>query len=94
MLLPGLIDCHAHLLASMNPRLQVTEALTVAVTQMSPAQRALLGARNARDGSDEGADGGGNTKRPPRGDGRFDARQVRPGYTARVLPRARFRDAR
>src|SRR5260221_7936342 len=43
--LPGLIDCHAHLLAAMSPR-AVGDALTLAITQMSPSQRALLGARN------------------------------------------------
>jgi imidazolonepropionase-like amidohydrolase len=52
-LLPGLIDCHAHLLAGMSFRLP-TDALTVAVTQMSPSQRALLGARNARENLEAG----------------------------------------
>jgi len=45
-LLPGMIDCHAHLLAAMSFRL-LRDALTLAVTGMSPSQRALLGARNA-----------------------------------------------
>ncbi len=52
-LLPGLIDCHAHLLAGMSFR-QATDALTLAVTQMSPSQRALLGARHAREDLEAG----------------------------------------
>lgn len=52
-LLPGLIDCHAHLLSAMSFRLG-GEALTLAVTQMSPSQRALLGARNAREDLEAG----------------------------------------
>jgi predicted amidohydrolase YtcJ len=43
--LPGLIDCHAHLLAGVALR-PPGEALTLTVAQMSPSQRALLGARN------------------------------------------------
>ena len=52
-LLPGLIDCHAHLLAAMSPRF-LNDALTVQLTQMSPSQRALLGARNAREDLEAG----------------------------------------
>ena len=44
--LPGIIDCHAHLLAAVDFRL-MTDALTVAVTQMSPAQGGVFGARHA-----------------------------------------------
>src|SRR5580692_43740 len=47
-LLPGLIDCHAHLLIAVEPRF-LGDALTIAVAQMSASQRALLGARNARE---------------------------------------------
>jgi imidazolonepropionase-like amidohydrolase len=47
--LPGLIDCHAHLLIAVDARF-LGDALTVAVAQMSASQRALLGARNARNG--------------------------------------------
>src|SRR5437867_7741447 len=39
-LLPGLIDCHAHLLAGWSVRLPA-EALTLALAQMSPSERAL-----------------------------------------------------
>jgi len=51
--LPGLIDCHAHLLASMTGVLP-SDSLTMAVTTMSLAQRALLGARNAREDLEAG----------------------------------------
>jgi imidazolonepropionase-like amidohydrolase len=51
--LPGLIDSHAHLLTSMDFRL-MGDALKVAVSQMSLAQRALLGARNAREDVEAG----------------------------------------
>lgn len=52
-LLPGLIDCHAHLLIATEFRF-LGDALTVAVTQMSASQRALLGARNAREDLEAG----------------------------------------
>ena len=51
--LPGLIDCHAHLLAAMSAR-SPADALTLAIAQMSPSQRALLGARNAREDLEAG----------------------------------------
>jgi imidazolonepropionase-like amidohydrolase len=52
-LLPGLIDCHAHLLIATEFRL-LGDALTVAVAEMSASQRALLGARNAREDLEAG----------------------------------------
>ena len=52
-LLPGLIDCHAHLLIAVEPRF-LGDALTIAVAQMSASQRALLGARNAREDLEAG----------------------------------------
>jgi imidazolonepropionase-like amidohydrolase len=52
-LLPGLIDCHAHLLIATEFRF-LGDALTVAVAQMSASQRALLGARNAREDLEAG----------------------------------------
>jgi imidazolonepropionase-like amidohydrolase len=52
-LLPGLIDCHAHLLIAVDGRF-LGDALTVVVAQMSPSQRALLGARNAREDLEAG----------------------------------------
>ena len=49
-LLPGLIDCHAHLLISGDlGRLDPGELLTTTIAQMSASLRALLGARNARE---------------------------------------------
>lgn len=54
-LLPGLIDCHAHLLISGDlGRLDPGELLTTTLTQMSPSHRALLGARNAKEDLDAG----------------------------------------
>lgn len=46
--LPGLIDAHAHLLDGMQPQWRTDEAILL-TTQMSPASRALLGARMARE---------------------------------------------
>jgi len=47
-LLPGLIDCHAHLLDEMPPRLG-SEALLITIAGMSPSERVLLGAHMARE---------------------------------------------
>jgi len=48
--LPGLIDCHAHLLISGDlGRLDPAELVVTTLTQMSVSTRALLGARNARE---------------------------------------------
>ena len=49
-LLPGIIDCHAHLLISGDlGRLDPVELVVTTLTQMSVSSRALLGARNARE---------------------------------------------
>lgn len=54
-LLPGLIDCHAHLLISGDlGRLDPSELLATTLTQMSVSSRALLGARNAREDLEAG----------------------------------------
>jgi len=54
-LLPGLIDCHAHLLISGDlGRLDPSELLATTLTQMSASSRALLGARNAREDLEAG----------------------------------------
>lgn len=53
-LLPGLIDCHAHLLAAMDARLNPGEALTLAIARMSQSERVLLGAAHARELLDAG----------------------------------------
>ena len=47
-LLPGLIDCHSHLLVSMPPT-NGGESIVAAVTLMSPEFRTLIGARHARE---------------------------------------------
>lgn len=47
--LPGLIDSHAHLLASMEGRFDPGTNIILAVTRLSQASRALLGAANARE---------------------------------------------
>jgi imidazolonepropionase-like amidohydrolase len=52
-LLPGLIDCHAHLLIS-GTSLDPQENILNAVAGMSPSERVLLGARNAREDLEAG----------------------------------------
>lgn len=47
--LPGLIDCHAHLLSSMKGQMNAGENILNTVAGMSPSARALLGAANARE---------------------------------------------
>ncbi|MCI0402380.1 MAG: amidohydrolase family protein [Acidobacteria bacterium] len=47
--LPGLIDCHAHLVSSMKWYLEPGENIVLAVTELRPTERVLLGARNARE---------------------------------------------
>jgi imidazolonepropionase-like amidohydrolase len=47
--LPGLIDCHAHLLAGMDPENGPGDNLILTITRDSPAKRALLGAAMARE---------------------------------------------
>jgi imidazolonepropionase-like amidohydrolase len=54
-LLPGIIDCHAHLLISGDlGRLDPGEVLATTLTQTSPSFRALLGARNAKEDLEAG----------------------------------------
>ena len=53
-LLPGLIDCHAHLLSSMRGRRTTGENILVTVAEMSDSQRALQGAANAREALEAG----------------------------------------
>jgi len=47
--LPGLIDCHSHLLVSMTLGTNGAEGITGAVALMSPEFRTLLGAKHARE---------------------------------------------
>jgi imidazolonepropionase-like amidohydrolase len=54
-LLPGLIDCHAHLLINGDlGRIDPGELLTLTATGVSESLRALVGARNAREVLDAG----------------------------------------
>jgi imidazolonepropionase-like amidohydrolase len=52
--LPGLIDCHAHLLASMEGSFDGGQSITIAVAESSQALRALMGAANAREALEAG----------------------------------------
>lgn len=54
IVLPGLIDAHSHLLTSMDPQLSGGQAITTAVTLMSPEFRTLIGALHAREYLDAG----------------------------------------
>jgi imidazolonepropionase-like amidohydrolase len=53
-LLPGLIDCHAHLVSSMRGNVSGGENITIAVTLMSPTYRVLIGAHNAKEALEAG----------------------------------------
>jgi imidazolonepropionase-like amidohydrolase len=52
-LLPGLVDCHAHLLTS-GTTLSPQETILNAAAGMSPTARVLMGARNAREDLEAG----------------------------------------
>ncbi|HEX8650509.1 MAG TPA: amidohydrolase family protein [Pyrinomonadaceae bacterium] len=52
--LPGLIDCHTHLLSIWDGRLGTDEAAILAIAQMSMAERALMGAAMAREDLEAG----------------------------------------
>jgi imidazolonepropionase-like amidohydrolase len=52
--LPGLIDCHAHLLSSMEGRFDGGQSITIAVAESSQALRALMGAHNAKEALEAG----------------------------------------
>lgn len=47
--LPGLVDCHSHLLDAMEGRWNAGEAIILTVTRLGAAKRALLGAGMARE---------------------------------------------
>ena len=51
---PGLIDCHAHLLDAMDPTLSPQDNLVLTLTKDPPTKRALLGAAMAREMVDAG----------------------------------------
>ncbi len=52
--LPGLIDCHSHLLDAMEGRWRAGEAIILTITQLGPSRRALLGAAMARETLESG----------------------------------------
>ncbi len=52
--LPGLIDCHAHILAAMNAGLGPDGGIVMATVQQGPVGRALLGVKLARETLDAG----------------------------------------
>jgi imidazolonepropionase-like amidohydrolase len=52
--LPGLIDCHAHLLAAMDPSINGADELILTIIKYSPAKRVLLGAAMAREDLEAG----------------------------------------
>jgi len=53
-LLPGLIDAHTHLLQNYDFAVGEDENMVLTVAQMSPAERALLGAKMGREDLDAG----------------------------------------
>ena len=48
-LLPGLIDCHAHLLADTKPGMRLNPNMLEMVVGRTPSERAYVGAQNARE---------------------------------------------
>ncbi|HEY2091409.1 MAG TPA: amidohydrolase family protein [Thermoanaerobaculia bacterium] len=52
--LPGLIDCHTHLLSALDSSIGDSTGALLQVTQMSTALRALMGASNAREDLESG----------------------------------------
>jgi imidazolonepropionase-like amidohydrolase len=52
--MPGLIDCHTHLLDAMDPAMSPQDNLLLTLTKDGPAKRALLGAAMAREMIDAG----------------------------------------
>ena len=53
-IVPGLIDCHAHLLDAMDPGSSASDNLILTLAKDPPARRALLGAAMAREVLDGG----------------------------------------
>jgi imidazolonepropionase-like amidohydrolase len=53
-IMPGLIDCHAHLLAAMDPGNGPSDSLILTLATETPAKRALQGAAMAREMLDAG----------------------------------------
>jgi imidazolonepropionase-like amidohydrolase len=53
-IMPGLIDCHAHLLAAMDPENDASDNLVLTLAKETPARRALRGVAMARELLDAG----------------------------------------
>lgn len=53
-IVPGLIDCHTHLLDAMPERMNGADALILTIAKMSPAKRVLLGAQMAKEDLESG----------------------------------------
>jgi imidazolonepropionase-like amidohydrolase len=53
-ILPGLIDCHTHLLIAAPEKMNGADALILTITKLSPMKRALLGAQLAKEDLESG----------------------------------------
>jgi imidazolonepropionase-like amidohydrolase len=53
-IIPGLIDCHTHLLMAAPEHMNGADALILSITKMSPTKRVLLGAQMAKEDLDSG----------------------------------------
>jgi len=53
-ILPGLIDCHTHLLIAAPEKMNGADALILTIAKLSPMKRALLGAQLAREDLEAG----------------------------------------
>jgi imidazolonepropionase-like amidohydrolase len=52
--IPGLIDCHTHLLVAAPEKMNGADALILTIAKMTPAKRVLLGAQMAKEGLEFG----------------------------------------
>lgn len=52
--IPGLIDCHAHLLIAVPEKMNGADGLILTIAKMTPAKRALLGAHMAKEDLESG----------------------------------------
>jgi imidazolonepropionase-like amidohydrolase len=52
--LPGLIDCHAHLLTALPDKMNGADGLILTIAKLTPAKRALLGAQMAKEDLESG----------------------------------------
>jgi imidazolonepropionase-like amidohydrolase len=52
--LPGLIDCHAHLLTALPDKMNGADGLILTIAKLTPAKRVLLGAQMAKEDLESG----------------------------------------